>query len=578
MADQFENVVNRSLGLAVGANEALADPDSGSSFFSWITKTGDLIPGWWSTARDRKLASVWKESNHLSIAVYNTQAKIVGIPPVIVPRDATNDSHLDQAEKLQEVLFTSSDFGQGWAITYAKFIESLITQDNGAFLEIIGEGHPAGPILGAPISIRHLDSSRCIRTGHPIYPVKYMDDTGKLYKLHRTRVIYMSQMPSSYKDMYGVGFCAVSRSVEIAQTLIDIIRYKQERLGSRPQNQMLVGQGVTGRQIMLALRQHEEDLSNRGFTRYGRTFAIGSENTDIDIKKLDLNHLEPFNEETSMNLGMFAIASAFGMDADEIWPVAGKSAGKAEANIRRMRSRGRLPAQITSELRSQFNYKVLPPHLALNFDFKDDEEDMQQANIRDIRARNRERDLGDGAINIRGARLGMLDSGDLNRPTFEEMELADGRLPDGSALAMLFFSADPTYQRLLGFMDNPLMFIENVKDIDDVAGTSTLNDARIDSILSDIQARREVVLTVWAKTASRRQAIKVQQCYYALDWLEEQYNFAAGRLLPEVPMQARRMRTDLRVAPVEVSPEMGEQSPAEASMVQGENISNVGGV
>jgi hypothetical protein len=578
MADQLENTVNRALGLAVGENEANVDPDvGGSSFFSWVTQTGDLIPGWWSTARDRALSKVWKESNHMSIAVYNTQAKIVGIPPVIIPRDPTNDAHLDQAEKLQSVLFTSSDFGQGWAVTYAKFIESLITQDNGAFMEIIGEGLPAGPIVGSPVSIRHLDSSRCIRTGHPIYPVKYMDDTGKMFKLHRTRVIYMSQMPSSYKEMYGVGFSAVSRSVEIAQTLIDIIRYKQERLGSRPQNQMLIGKGVTGRQIMLALRQHEEDLTNRGFKRYGRTFAIGSENTEIDVTKLDLNHLDPFDEETSMNLGMFAIASAFGMDADEIWPVAGKSAGKAEANIRRMRSRGRLPAQITSELRSQFNYKVLPPHLALSFDFKDDEEDMQQANIRDIRARNRERDLGDGSINVRGARLGMLDSGDLNRPTFEEMELSDGRLPDGSTLSMLFFSTDPVYQRLLNFMDNPLQFTSNINDIDLVEGTSLINDAKLDTILSDIQARRELVLATLAKTASKRQATKVQQSYQALDWLEEQYNFAAGRLLPEVPMQARRMRTDLRVAPEEVSPAQGEQSPAEASMVQDENISTVGG-
>jgi hypothetical protein len=577
MADPLENTVNRALGLAVGQDESSVDPDAGTGFFSWVTKTGDLIPGWWSTARDRALGKVWKESNHLSIAVYNTQAKIVGIPPVIVPRDPTNDKHLDQAETLESVLFTSSDFGQGWAVTYAKFIENLITQDNGAFMEIIGEGDPAGPIIGTPVSIRHLDSSRCIRTGHPIFPVKYMDDTGKLFKIHRTRVIYMSQMPSAYKDMYGVGFCAVSRSVEIAQTLIDIIRYKQERLGSRPQNQMLIGKGVTGLQIMNALRMHEESLSNRGLSRYAKSFAIGSENTDIDVTKLDLNHLDPFDEETSMNLGMFAIASAFGMDADELWPVAGKSAGKAEANIRRMRARGRLPAQITSELRTQFGYKVLPPHLALNFDFKDDEEDMQQANIRDIRARNRERDLGDGSINIRGARLGMLDSGDLNRPTFEEMELSDGRLPDGSTLSMLFFSPDPTYERLLSFMDNPLQIVNNIMDIDEVTEMSMVNDAKLDTILGDIQAQRELVLATLARTASRRQSVKVRQSFFALDWLEEQYNFAAGRILPEVPMQARRMRTDLRVAPEEVSPAQGEQSPAEASMVQGENISNVGG-
>lgn len=566
-------IVEQSIDAAVGENEGT----SNAEFLSWVTRTGDIVPNWWSRERDRKLASVWKQSNHLSIAVYNTQAKIVGIPPKIVARDITNNRHIDDANMLNELLFTSADFARGWEVAYMKFIESLLTQDNGAFMEIIGEGDPAGPIVGRPLTIRHLDSSRCIRTSNPLFPVKYQDDTGRQYALHHTRVIYSSQMPSAAKEMNGVGFCAVSRTIEIAQTLIDMLQYKQERLGSRPENQLLVGKGITARQIMLALRQHEQDLSNRGFRRYARTLAIGSENTDIGIEKVDLNHLDPFDEETSLNLGMFAIAAAFGMDADEIWPVAGKSAGKQEANIRRMRSRGRLPAQITSEIRGQFNYKVLPPHLAMTFDFKDDEEDMQQANIRDIRARNRERDLGDGAINIRSARLGMMESGDLDRNTYEQMELTDGRLPDGNTVALLFFDRDPVYQRLLGFMDTPLQIIKNIFDIDETAGTSMVNDAKLDIILAGIQTQREFVLETLSRTASNRQGVKVRQSLHALEWLEQRYNFAAGRLLPEVPIGSRRMRTDLRVAPVEVSPEVGEQSPAEAAAgAQSEGLPNVG--
>jgi hypothetical protein len=570
---EVQNIINRATITAAGGPADVAgDGGSGADFVGWMVHTGDLVPPWWSRARDRKLSDMWKESNHLSLAVYNTQAKIVGIPPRIVAKNPSIAEHVADAEALESRLFLSADFARGWEIMYAKFIESLITQDNGAFMEIIGDGSPTGPIIGAPLSLRHLDSAKCTRTGDPEYPLVYTDDRGIRYKMHWTRVIMSSQMPSSIKKMNGVGFCAVSRSIEIAQTLNDIVRYKQERLGSRPHSQMIVGKGITGKQIMLAFRGMEEDLSNRGFTKYGRTVAIGSENPNIGIEKIDLNHMDPFDEEVSMNLGMFAISAAFGMDAEEIWPVGGKSSGKAEANIRRMRSRGRLPAQITNDLAAQFNFKVIPQHLRLEFDFRDDEEDMQRANIKDIRGRNRERDLGTGAINVRTARIKMAADGDLSREGFLNMELSDGRLMDGKSISVLFYSKDPVHSRLLNFMDNPLSIIDNVADIDEELKMSTINDASLDVVLSKIQRQRAVVLDEWQNTQSASKEKRIEECFFALEWLENKYNFAAGRLLPPVPMQARRQRTDIRVAPVEVSPPPGDQSPADAAQVQDESM------
>jgi len=566
--NDVERIVSEATVLATG--ETRADGGGfGADFVGWMVKTGDLVPPWWSRSRDNRLTQVWKESNHLSLAVYNTQAKIVGIPPRIVPRDPSVTKHIEDAQTLEQRLFLSAEFGRGWDVMYSKFVECLITQDNGAFLEIIGDGDPAGPIIGAPISFRHLDSARCTRTADPIYPVIFMDDAGHRFKLHWTRVIYSSQMPSAIKTMNGVGFCAVSRSVEIAQTLNDIVRYKQERLGSRPHNQIIVGKGITGQQIMLALRQVEEDLSNRGFARYGKTVAIGSENPAIDLKKIDLNHMEPFDEEISMNLGMFAISAAFGMDAEEIWPVSGQSSGKAEANIRRMRSRGRLPAQITNEIAAQINFKVIPRHLMMEFDFRDDEEDMQRANIKDIRGRNRERDLGTGAVNIRAARLKMITDGDLTRETFSSMELGDGRLPNGKSIGVLFFSNDPVHSRLLKFLDNPLAIVDNIFDMDEENKMSYVNDVKLDTVLSQIQRQRQIVAEEWQNTSSSSKESRIEECFNALEWLEDQYNFAAGKLLPPVPFQARRQRTDIRVVPAEASPPVGEQSPAQAAQVMG---------
>lgn len=903
--NRIQSIINEEIIQATGME--MVESEQSMGIFSWLVRTGETIPPWWSTGRDIRLGQVWKESSHLASAIYNAQSKMLGIPPVIVARNSSNEDHVAEAEELLHLMNATAGFGEGWLPTYAKFIEDYLVADNGAFLEVIGDGPADGPIIGLPLGVRHLDSSRCLgrdsrvkmadgsavsilkivrdkmegpvlsvdrsgnlvskritnwhstslegrhwlriklengsrtygrksglwvtndhefltpsgwqradeliagslvctpypdiseqqsqvlvgtmlgdghmrksgrssvislgqgfaqeewlrtkmralgnfafnkprinrlrntlqaesknspalnswvdqwyvggkkvipvgmvmdnltplmlatwymddgsimfkgrtspaarlhalaittderemlcnllrglgidctihangdiyittkgarvffgliapyivpclryklppgspefnpllwdeiehgklffdevesirtgdngqqtatycidvedthnfvagnmvvhnctRTGHPLYPVIFMGDDSRWYKLFWTRVIYMSQMTSPRKEMNGVGLSGVSRCIEVAQTLVDMIRYKQERLGSRPQNQMLVGKGLTGKTIMAALRRVEEEQNSMGFTRYAKTVAVGSENPDISIEKIDLTHLDPFDEAVSTNLGMYVIAAALGMDADEIWPSAGGSASKGEADLRRMRSRGRLPAQLTGELSKQFNLKVMPPYLKLDFDFKDDEQDQQQAIVRDIRGRNRTRDLENGTMTTHSARRNMLIDEDIDQFTYNDMELGDGRLPDGTTIGVLFFDNDPIYTRYLRFMSDPLLFTPNILDEQGV-----VSDTKLNEVIGSIQSQRQLVLTALAQTTSGRKVDRIKRAYHALDWLEEKYLYAAGRILPEVPTVSRSSRTDIRVAPVEVSPPVGTASPAE---------------
>lgn len=563
---EIRETIERSVQDATGYEEPTAD--LGSNIFSWSTRHGETLPTWWSRARDSKLAAIWRTNNHLATAVYNTQSKLVGIPPRVVAKDPSNSDHVKQAEEMTYALQVTPDFGRSWVYSYSKFIEDFLTQDNGAFFEVIGGGDPNGPIVGMPYTVRHLDSYRCTRTGNSTYPVLYEAADNRRYKMHYTRVIYMSQMPSSKASMNGVGFCAVSRCIEVARTLSDMVLYKQERLGSRPANQILVGKGVTAEQIFTAFIRQQEEADNQGLMRFSKTVAIGSENERIGIEKIELNDLGPFDEIESTNLSMYLIASAMGMDADEIWPVLGGGGNKSDSNLRRMRSRGRLPAQVTSEIATQFTFKFLPPHLEMVFDFNDDEEDQQRAVIRDIRGRNRERDLTTGSIHIRTARLRMLRDGDVDRTVFNEMELVDGRLPDGTPVSILFASTDPVYVRLLDFMEKPLSVLENI-----VGEDGSVDDSRVNEVIIGIQNQRANVLSEWSASNSARLKDKINSAYWALDWLEERYVFAAGRGLPAVPMASRNLRVDTRVQPEEKSPGEGDTSPAE--QIEGDFSENV---
>ncbi len=554
------NAVDESKVVSVDGEDSEA-VQSGISTLSWLVQAGELLPPWWSRQRDLKMSQIWKENNHLSLAIYNTQAKLVGIPFTVVPFDFSNQAHVQEAHEIEYSLRVTSQFGRGWNEAYSRFIEDLLTTDNGAFMEIIGRGRADGPIVGRPISVQHLDSIRCRRTGSDEFPVIYQATDGKMYKMHWTRIIFTSQMPSARKEMYGVGFCGVSRCIDVSTTLVDMVRYKQERLGSRPMNQIIVGKGVTAQNIMEALSRVEGGLDARGFSRYAKTVAIGSENPDIGLERLDLSHKDPFDEEVNTNLGMFAIAAALGMDADEIWPTSGRSGGgsSGDANLRRIRSRGRLPQQLTADVATQFNFKFLPPYLRMEFDFKDDAQDQQEANIRDIRARNRERDLGTGSINIRGARVQMLRQKDVSQSTFDHMELTDGRMPDGVTISALYFDDDPVYVEFLRFMENPLQIVANTRgeQTDPFTGETKLgvDDEKVDDVIAEIQSQREIVLDALTSTTSHLTNTKLQASYFALDWLEQQYNMVAGRFLPPVPMAKRTSRTDIRVVPEEDSPE-----------------------
>ncbi len=72
MAKQLQQIVDQSITESTGfvAKEEEFDINA----LGWLTRSNEIIPPWWSRARDRKLTSFWKESNHLSLAAYSAQS------------------------------------------------------------------------------------------------------------------------------------------------------------------------------------------------------------------------------------------------------------------------------------------------------------------------------------------------------------------------------------------------------------------------------------------------------------------------------------------------------------------------
>lgn len=419
----------------------------------YMGKVNDLIAPWWSARRDYQLGQFWKASDHLSGAVYAMSSKMTTIPVRVVARDVSIKSHVQVAEQYTELLLKSTQFGEGWMTFFGRCVEDLITQDNGMFIEIIGPGAKDGPIEGMAISMANLDAARCVRTGNPLYPVVYTDTDGKMYKLHFSRVIYASQMSSPRREMNGVGFCCVSRCINAAQNLVDIAVYKQEKMGSRPIRQILITRGgLDPEDLKAAIALSESKMSSSGLSRFAKSVAVGDRNIpDSDLKQIDIASVpDGFDERESTILGMAVISLAFGMDARELFPGMETGASKADAIIQHIKQAGKGPGQIIEQVSNLIDQKFLPPFLKVLFDNLDYTEDRQIADVQSVRGQTRERNIKNGITTTRVERETMKLNGEITDAQFEELELEDGRLPDGVEVDILFKSKDKDFVEFLG--------------------------------------------------------------------------------------------------------------------------------
>lgn len=513
---------------------------------AFLFQSADILPPWWSANRDRALAEFWRSVDLLKGAMYAMTSKMATIPFRIEPRDKGITSHFKKAELYERRLYESAEFGEGWTAFIEKQMQSLLGQDNGRFFEIIDTWpHKDQPLRGEAISVAHLDPSRVNRTGNYEYPITYMGTDGKRRAIHYTRVAFDSQMPSEREDMYGVGFCAISRCAAYGQNILDITKYKEEKLGSRPFRGLMLVKGGLGAQAVGAALEIASNMSDsRGFSRFSQMPIIGNEDIEApDIAMISLSSLpDGFDEMASTEIAMAAIALAFGVDARELWPASQVGATRADAVLSHIKQQTKGPGHILVQTERLFNQWFLPPYLQMVFDFQDDAQDRQRAEIEKERSLARKTNLEFGVSNERTERQRMMAEGSISDAQFKDLELQDGRLPDGNPLQSLFFVDDEIYNEILTIpgISNPTDIYNNDKE----------------EMLKKISTQKTVAYQVIARETGENNSRKAKQALAALDELEEQYS-ASDDLSPDDEKLTNtssdpesRQRIEARGAPV----------------------------
>lgn len=484
------------------------DGISASMIYYAIPSTSDIIPPYWSPARDRALRIFWPTVDPIKTAVSTFVSKATTIPFSIVPRDRTVVAHVELARALEDNVRRYSGVFNGWKAEFRKFVIDYLTQDNGGFLVTMGDEPVSMPLSGPAYGIYHIDSARVQRTGDHRYPAIYIDRKGQKHKIHHSRLIAMSHLPSPALEMHGVGYSPLSCAIDSALEIRDIYRFIQEKLGSRPKRQIVyVKTGATVEQLREAFEYADEKMDAAGQGRFSSTVFLAprSSHAQLEIDMVDLASVpDGFDREQSHTINLLSIAAAFGLDPNDMNIVMNvRATTNASAEVQDRKGRGKGVGDLIESVQERINRILLPDYLEFRFDNQDDAQDQEQAKIWEIRSAARQRDISAGITTIQAERARMLRNGEITEEEYELMELADGRLPNGMDVLNLFYSTQEPFASLLS---GPFTEILNPE----------VNNP--EEVISWANAKRIEILHLLERAAYRR-ARKYKQAMMAIEKL-----------------------------------------------------------
>lgn len=522
----------------------LDEAGPGFMMIRWMNANSEDVPPYWSMSRDKWLRNFVYKNGAIKTAVNTFVNKVSAIPWSVQAKHRSISRHVVAAEAIEESLrrisgSMSSTPMKGFETTIKMFVKDFLTQDNGAFMAVMGEGRANGPIVGAPTGLLHLDSALCTRTKDLEFPVKYLNagfgGDHKEYKLHHTRVIEMVNLPSTETDLNGIGLCAVSCCIEAAQELYDIYRYNQEMFGSKPPRQILYAkEGATVKTMQDAVEAWQLKLAIENRTRFGGTLFMAPRTMGmkLDLGVLNLSQMPTeFNRRDVTTIDKSEIAAAFGLDLRDLAYVMGAPSRTGDAEVQDKKGRGKGVGEFLETFMKRMQEVYLNNELfSMSFDNLDDDQDEQEGEIRDKRSQARERDLRAGITTIRIERETMWENNEITYEQFAQMELEDGRLPEGLDVLLLFQSEDRDYGKWLDLgVSDPTNIAEN----DPQKMSDTIHDKYIE--LSRLIHEE-------TKPDKRR---KARQALAALDKLRSMYQVPEGQAISD---QAALEATDAGAA------------------------------
>ena len=352
-----------------------------------LSKRAEDVPAYSpdSRARDTALSKVWRSEPHLA-----------GVVNSVVAIDKNRGWQLtggrNQVQFYQHVL-RNAENGKGWRYWCSLASESFWTTDINAITETEREGIP-----GRLLNIYHVDPTVCKLNGGPNNELSYTPTGGKEQKwLELARVedsigrlvetpadyFRVASLPNVTEEYNGLGFCAVSRCLEMVQIMAAVWEYDQEKLGARAPKGLLLLHNIDQTQWDEAMEARAGKLDSRGDKWFGSVATLASSGVDqLDAKLIALSELpDNFQRQTFIDMNMFLYALAFGYDQTEFWPVNAGIMGRGrETEIQHRKATGKGGLDFALSMQDQLQHQ-LPDTIHYGIEQRDVEGEILDAEL-----------------------------------------------------------------------------------------------------------------------------------------------------------------------------------------------------
>jgi len=262
--------------------------------------------------------------------VVRKEAYLTGIVQSVVSVDKnrgwTISGGKTQVKKYTEILHNmqaSADL-YGWRNGISMMSENYYASDLGCVVEV-GRTEKAGPLAG----LYTVDSTKCRLTGEIDNPLQYYSAGKGSQKWEPQDYFRVVSMPSPMESLHGLGYCAVSRCIELAKLMVGIYQHNREKLGTRASKGLLLLNGITQDQWLASLEENAQSIESLEKEYYtGVQILAGDGLTTLSAELVPLSNLpDNFDHKEFTNMLIYGYALAFGYDPREFWPVSGGALG-----------------------------------------------------------------------------------------------------------------------------------------------------------------------------------------------------------------------------------------------------------
>jgi len=351
------------------------------SFLRWHKEAFQQIPEYQSDSRTR---SKWMNS------FWHNEPYLAGVINSAVQIDRNRGWSLiggrNQVLRFSSVLhnWQVQPGRASWRDGVGAMAQGFYTMDIGGMVEV-GRQFKDGPLAG----LFHIDPTRCVMTPNIDYPMKYypskaLKDGRRMVEFGPydfMRAVSQINVDEGYNSL---GYCALSRAMELGIILTAIMRHEQELLFARAAKGLLLLKGITQKQWNDAMTVRDAALDGKEQEWFGSVSVLASLGVDdIDAKLIGLSQLpEGFDQQTYTDLIMYGYALCFGFDPREFWPVSSGNFGtstETETQHRKATGKGGHEFMLAFQEELQGN---LPETLHFEFDERDAEGEMLDAELR----------------------------------------------------------------------------------------------------------------------------------------------------------------------------------------------------